>query len=325
MMAKSQDELLSAETDLAEQQARVKEIKALLSGRDPSQSKAQNTPQSFDTPVNRETRDSYEVVTAKIGQFRKTEMDLLSRYTPENPMVTAVQNQLRQLERQRREMEAASPSLLSTAITAAGSPERPQADLVEEQSKLAALTARVEALTGQLHGIQDRASKLADVGTQITQLERRKELEEADSKYFESSLERARIDEALDPSKMPNISIVQKPSLALKISERKPLMTLAGGGVGAGLAIAFLIELFFDRSVKRKSEFEGRLGVPLILAIPYSRSGRRLKRSRWQNRNAADRQIEKGDQVNLAPWETDHFIRSYAEAIRDRLILSFQL
>jgi len=53
--------------------------------------------------------------------------------------------------------------------------------------------------------------QLSDAGPEIIRLERTKELEEANYKYFQGTLEKARIDEALDPSKMPNLTAVQRP------------------------------------------------------------------------------------------------------------------
>ena len=43
---------------------------------------------------------------------------------------------------------------------------------------------------------------------------------------------------------------------------------LAGGGIAAGLAWAFLIEMFLDRSLKRPVEIEAKLGLPLFISIP---------------------------------------------------------
>jgi len=37
-------------------------------------------------------------------------------------------------------------------------------------------------------------------------LERKREMDEANYKYFAASLEKARVDEALDPSKMPTLA-----------------------------------------------------------------------------------------------------------------------
>ena len=66
----------------------------------------------------------------------------------------------------------------------------------------------------------------------MEELERKREMDEANYKYFAASLEKARVDEALDPSKMPNISAVQRPSppvLETKSAIRLPWGWLAEG------------------------------------------------------------------------------------------------
>ena len=112
---------------------------------------------------------------------------------------------------------------------------------------------------------------LSDIGPRIEQLQRTKEIEENNYKYFQASLEKARVDEALDPSKMPNISIVQSPSTAFRVTGtvKKMVLGLAGGGIGLGIGLAFLIELILNRTVKRPLELETLLGLPIWLSIPY--------------------------------------------------------
>ncbi len=105
-------------------------------------------------------------------------------------------------------------------------------------------------------------------------------MEETNYKHSEASLEKARIDETLDPSRMPNISIVQAPSPAAKVTRdvKKFVMGLAGGGLALGIAIALLIELVLDRTVKRSFELERRLRIPLLLSIPdFGSSSQRLR------------------------------------------------
>ena len=108
----------------------------------------------------------------------------------------------------------------------------------------------------------------------IEQLERTKEIEENNYKYFQASLEKARVDEALDPAKMPNISVVQSPSIAIKTSRelKKVVLGFAGGGIALGLAFAFLIDLILDRTVKRPLEIEMLLGIRLCCRFPTSRA-----------------------------------------------------
>ena len=80
------------------------------------------------------------------------------------------------------------------------------------KARVAGTQAKVEALKARLQDIQQRTKKLSELAPQIEDLERKREMDEANYKYFAASLEKARIDEALDPSKMPNISAVQRPS-----------------------------------------------------------------------------------------------------------------
>src|SRR4029077_16275805 len=80
------------------------------------------------------------------------------------------------------------------------------------KAQVAGTQAKVAAFKSRLRDIQQRTKQLAELAPQIEELERKREMDEANYKYFAASLEKARIDEALDPSKMPNISAVQRPS-----------------------------------------------------------------------------------------------------------------
>ncbi len=156
-------------------------------------------------------------------------------------------------------------------------------------------------------------------------MERNRELEEANYKYFEGSLEKARVDEALDPSKMPNISAVQRaspPSLVTKL-RNKVALVLGFGGLAIGLGIALLWDLLLNRTVKRRSELELQLHTPVMVSIPYAGVNGRF-RLPWKkgNRNG---KAETNDAAAIAPWDSSHFIRPYADAIRDRLGLYFEL
>ena len=199
-------------------------------------------------------------------------------------------------------------------------------EIFNARTRLAGIEARSEALKSHLRDVQVQTQQLSEIEPQIVQLERTKEIEETNYKYFQSSLEKARVDEALDPSKMPNISVVQSPSIALKTTQdlKKIVLGLAGGGIALGLGFAFLIEFLLDRSVKRPLELETLLGIPPMLSIPYL-NGRNPLRLRWPDKPEVDLALRGNGHSHAAPWESDHFIRPYSEAIRDRLVLYFQL
>jgi uncharacterized protein involved in exopolysaccharide biosynthesis/Mrp family chromosome partitioning ATPase len=241
-------------------------------------------------------------------------------------LVKINQMRIENLERQRSDTEKRLPEV-AAAAGSAGPSQRDQLNLLGERAHLAGIEARTETLESHLRDVQKEAEELSEVGPQILQLERAKEIEESNYKYFQASLEKARIDEALDPSKMPNISVVQKPSPAMRVTRdlKKAVVGLAGGGVAFGLALAFLIELVLDRSVKGPVEVEKLLGAPILLSIPYL-NGRSHLRLRWPRaREKSTIALRESGSSDAAPWETDHFIRPYSEAIRDRLVLYFEI
>lgn len=333
-MSKVQDELSAAEADEADQQASVKEMEKLLADRNPLQPKvdivnASPTPKPVDTSVV----DHYQAVVNRLAELRKDELDKLLYYTSESTVVKSIDDQISSLDQERRGLEQKYPSLANSTVAKADGADPMAADLDTEQVRLAATVARVNAFQKQLQDLQVRAAHLADVGGQITALERQEAILEGNAGYSQDNLEKARLDEDLDPSKMSNIYPIQRPSAAVleQAKRGKAVLGLAGGGLGLGILIAFLIELVFDRSIKRPLEYESRLQIPLFLSIPFSQklatSHPALGTGEPPAEGGGDsgKAIQKADQPKAAPWETSHFIRPYAEAIRDRLILSFQL
>ncbi len=199
---------------------------------------------------------------------------------------------------------------------------------VEEKAskaKVAGTQAKVDALKSRLRDIQQRTKQFTELAPQIVDLERKREMDEGNYKYFAASLEKARVDEALDPSKMPNISAVQRPSPpGLETKKRdKILMAVAGGGLALGIALALLRGLVLNQSVGRPLQLETRLHIPLMLSIPYANGHFALPRNGSPVNPGA---LTTGRRhLKLAPWEAGHFIRPYCDAIRDRLGLYFEL
>jgi uncharacterized protein involved in exopolysaccharide biosynthesis len=198
----------------------------------------------------------------------------------------------------------------------------------DDKAHVAGVQAKVETLKARLREVQQRTKQLSEVAPQIEDLERKREMDEANYKYFAASLEKARIDEALDPSKMPNISAVQRPSPpALESKKRdKILIGLAGAGVALGVALALLRGLVLNQTVGRPLQLERQLHIPLMLSIPYSnaRNGHLALPKNGSTATPGALVTRRGN-PKLAPWEAGHFIRPYCDAIRDRLGLYFEL
>ena len=259
---------------------------------------------------------------SRLEILRKTELDLLSKFTSENIMVKFNREQIADLEKQKTALEEKFPDF-GAAAAPGGSPP---ATLGSEKARLEDMEAAIESLKARQANVQEGIKRLAEVGSQVADLERNKELEIANYKYFKGTLEKARIDEALDPTKMPNISTVQKPSPPNRVYGKRDKIVkfLAGGGLGIALAITLLSELLVNQTVKRPLELKKRLGTRLLVSIPFTGGKSRL-RLPWKRRSSQSVPSIQGNGAAVAPWEPGHFIRPYAEAIRDRLGLYFEL
>jgi polysaccharide biosynthesis transport protein len=316
------DQIRGAESELAEQAAKVRQIE--LGGGPVNLNDTEKTKGDAAVPSPtpgasaRETAE-YKALVTNLEHLRQTQLELTAKYTPENVLVKMNQAHIDDLENQKRTFEKKYPEL-GTAEEGKG------VSIRAERARLAGLKSKLDDLRRQRTELQEQIKQLGDIGPQIASLERNKELEEQNYKYFSGTLEKARVDEALDPSKMPNISAIQRPSppgLVTK-TRNKIALSLAGGGLILGGGLALLFELILNHTYKRRSEIELQLRSPVMLAIPYQGVNGRL-RLPWKNGRRGSKETPDKSKPNLAPWEVDHFIRSYSEAIRDRLGLYFEL
>lgn len=337
--AKTEGQLHAAEAELAEQRARVNEM-ADGTQSSASPNAATNSPDPASTgpgpvveivQVSRANIQHYQTLISRLENLHKTETDLLSKYTPGSQRVKTNQKQIKEVEEQRLDLERRFPDISTKVATigvTTGVSQGQHLDIMSERARVAGIEAKTESLRSRLHDIQERMKQLAELGPQIEELERKRDLEEANYKYFAATLEKARVDEALDPSKMPNISAVQRPSPPVRMNakRKKIALGLAGGGAVFGVALALLSGLVLNRTVRRPLELETQLQIPLLLSIPYARALNGHKALPPNNSPAnPGPPVAKQSHAKLAPWEAGHFIRPYCEAIRDRLGLYFDL
>ena len=346
---KAEEKLHLAEADLAEQQARVQQMSGLPPsvGTAPDSSKsatsmpsataAEHNAKSGEgksgtsaSPAPGKTQppaaviEQYKVFVSGLQKLRQAQLDLFGKYTPESQMVKANETEISEVENQRRDLEKKYPDLPALAATSAAS-KRKESDPLGEIAHLAGLQAKKDALAARLHDIKERMAQLSQLSPQIGDLERQKLMQETNYKYFEATLEKARVDEALDPSKIPNISAVQRPSPPILVTtlRNKIILGAAVGGFALTVVFALLKELFLTRTVRRPIEVEKFVGISPLLSIPYALRPNAASASNGNGK--VDKIVVKAASGNLAPWDLNHFIRPYAEAIRDRLGLYFEL
>ena len=155
------------------------------------------------------------------------------------------------------------PSLVSGSSQTSGmsSADRQTASWALIESKVTVLRALVERLKLQAAGLGEAEPKILD-------LQRKQKFQEQNMEFFIKSLDDARIHEALGAGKISNIKPIQQPTPPGPAPSKRQKIAggLLVGGLFGGLALAFLIELFLDRSVKRPTEIETKLKLPLFLS-----------------------------------------------------------
>jgi uncharacterized protein involved in exopolysaccharide biosynthesis len=130
------------------------------------------------------------------------------------------------------------------------SPQAQGTDLNVERARLASLEARLKAVTEQFKKMNSEIEKISNASLEFANLERRRLLEEEKYRDFETQLEKARRDETLNSASMPNIAVVQNPSVpvrSLDDTTRLIAMGLTAGG------LLLLLRMIFRRKAGKKT------------------------------------------------------------------------
>jgi polysaccharide biosynthesis transport protein len=278
----------------------------------------------------------YKTMLEMLAFLQKRDLELRIKFTPGNRLIELNQQQMNNNEAKRRELVKQYPQLMTEVALLDRNSKDPKLTMLEQRAHLAAINARVEVFGSHLEEIKTQFNDQYAIGAEIEVLERRKQMEDAEYRSLELNLKNAKIDQTLDPSRMPNITMVQQPSHPIRTYAKmtqKIIMGLAGSGVAVGVGIAFLIELLLDRRVSRPIEIETRLQLPLLLSIPFirqkDRGGLMLATS------PSARRLETGHDPSIATVpekevgsvqrRPGHFILPYSETIRDRIIFNFEV
>ena len=314
--------LFTAQAELVERKEILKEMSNALS----------STPESTNagTEISNDKVDEYRNVCTRLGLLRKKEQELLLQYTDQSVPIKDLRAQIAGNETFKKKLETEDPRLTSLGVSL-GVADHPVFSSSDNAAQISALEARIKVLNSQLSQIQSDAAKMDESREIISELKQREQREEAELEYFQRNLEQARIDTMIGAGKAPNIGVIQSPSPPVKQwpkKLKKMAAILAVGGIATGLALAFLIEMFLDRSLKRPVEIEAKLGLPLFISIPdftkngYPRAKIEGKKTLLLSETAGK---DASENAALAPWNRQHPLRRFCEGLRDRLIVHFEV
>jgi uncharacterized protein involved in exopolysaccharide biosynthesis/Mrp family chromosome partitioning ATPase len=336
-IARIRDEIRTAEADFAERSALLQAVTrqsapaasavpAPDTGANPAPSA---TPVPSAPPATPEVTaaqiDAYKVVSARVDLLRRTEQDLLTQFTENNSRVQDVRSQLGEAQGNKKKLEEENPGLLRSAPAASVSsgPSTPSFDLGVESAHLIGLQSKIKLLNAQLEAVRTEAAGLNQMEGQITELQRRRDLQDTNYRYYAARQDQARIDDALgNNGRVSGISLIQEPTPPTVDNTKtlKLVKMVAAAGLAAGIAWAFLIELYLDRTVRRPIDVERLLKLPLFLSIP-NLGGSARRRLKASQKNA---ELKGKAGVELVPWDGAHELHPFHETLRDRLIGYFE-
>jgi uncharacterized protein involved in exopolysaccharide biosynthesis/Mrp family chromosome partitioning ATPase len=339
-ISKIRQELFDAQAELAERQAALEEITKLSAT--PSNSPTVDaTGLAPEVPVGLVV--VYKGLVGRLEMLSKKQQELLTQFTEESVLVKGVEEQISEVQVLKKKLEEQNPGLasLNNPSSAAGQMGEAALNPSVELTRVASLESKIRILNSQLDGLRTEAVGAAASEAVIQDLQRKKDLEEANYRHFLASLETSKFDEMLGAGKNSNISVIQSPSPPSRAKSKiyKMMAVAILFGVCGGFALAFVIELKLDTSIKRPIDVETRLRIPLFLSIPqmstngfHSLAGGQAKEPLLLKdpESAARPAGTSGPPadnrgVGFIPWNHNPGLRRFHEALRDRLIVDFEL
>lgn len=283
---------------------------------------------------------TYNVLMAEYETLLKEEAVALAKFRDTHPNVVQIRNRLSEITAKKAELEKVYPGLHATRLAMDDSLRKSDRTAGTEAGsdpvlRINAIQARLSTLRARLASIQSDSSKLADLEPLIQRQMRDRDLYEAGYRYFASAASQLESSDPLKGEGIRNIGIVQ--SATPPAQEMKRLLQvcggLLGGGIVLGFGLAFLIELVFRPSLQRGADIERSMQVPVFLTVPHTEQREVSMTGPGTDPAAGDVPAADGKETSLmtlgpnkaAPWDPEHELFDYCEALRDRLITHFDL
>ncbi|HTA30323.1 MAG TPA: hypothetical protein VK731_07550, partial [Candidatus Cybelea sp.] len=277
--------------------------------------------------------EHYKSVCAQLNFFQQRENNYIQQgYTEENKLMRENREQILATTKSKTGMEKQFPALsdldTTTVVTSPDTTHAPSSGISSEE--LALLPVRIKVLEEQLQDVQAEAAKLNDAEAKINDLDRTYKVQDQNLTFYENLRDQSRIDSQLGPNRGSNISEIQYPEPPYKDYNKfyKIIGILSFSGFLLGLAWAFLIEFYLDRSVKRPVDLEAKLHIPFFLSIPDLNHNSRNRLAASERKQLAFNGDKKAAATNgtleITSPKINHALHSHYDALRDRLVNYFE-
>jgi uncharacterized protein involved in exopolysaccharide biosynthesis len=236
---------------------------ALENGISYAAGRARTMPKESVTERDLSQSASWQALSAQLADLKRQRADALRIFKDTAPTVKALNDSIATLESQLKDedrvvqrSEKRAPNELSTSL------ERSQ---LEKSVRLQELNTLYASFDKEVTALEASRRKVLEREPELGRMEQGLSVAERSRGLYLDSLERARIDQALDDSRINNIAQIQEATLNPTRSSPKSLllifMALPAGAL-VGLMVVYLYSLF-DQRIHDGGRFEDRFGVPL--------------------------------------------------------------
>ncbi len=330
-IARIRRELLQAEAELAERRSTQIDSSNL------NLAATKSTNEAATSKIPDETLAKYKTTSTRLDFLQKRLNDLMmvQGYPEENKLVKEAQGQIAEVTKLKSDLEQQFPAL-ATIDNSASSASTSGTSNPGASVPRSLLPARIAALNTQMAQLQIEAAKLGDAEARISELLRKKKVQESHLENFTTTLERAQAAESRGNSLVQQtIPEIQSPTPPFRDFKKyyKMIGMFIFGGFAAGLGLAFLIEFYLDRSIKRPIEVQTKLKIPFFLSIPDLNQGNRRQLPAPARKQLGDSGGKsaigsaltvKESALEVMAWEVNRRFDSYYDALRDRLVVYFE-
>ena len=270
----------------------------------------------------------YKVIMGRLEAMRQREFELAATYTDENPLVVNVRQQLAEQEKKKTSLEQEFPRLVALPVTTlATGPTEARPD----PRRLIALESKLVIISNQMLEVRKELAVIDGLESDIADVQRKLQANNQNYQYIATQLQAAEFDDKMAEAKMSNIQPVQTPSPpAPNVSQRlKFVIGTFCGFLMAGLGLAFFIEMFVDHTIRKASEIETKLKMPLLLSIPKLGLNGHAKMLPFPG--PKDEEADEDEKTGLPAtatdlhqtWDAEHPLRRYIDGVRDATLTHF--
>ncbi|HLZ43917.1 MAG TPA: GumC family protein [Candidatus Sulfotelmatobacter sp.] len=237
------------------------------------ESQSQQTPARLTTQMKQgDNAQVLENLKSTLLTLEMKRTELLTKYQPTYPLVVEVDKQISDT-RSALQREETSPVKEETTdqnptyAWVSSELSKAKADLSGFQAREAALVAIVNVYMGQ-------AKKLEEQGLLQGDLTRTEKESEGNYLLYTKKKEEARIEDALDRTRLLNVSVVQNPALPSLPTRSPVVFSLVALLLASAISIGVVFAIdYTDQSFRTPTEVLNELRIPVLAAVPIHRNG----------------------------------------------------